>query len=287
MSWHNFFRYGFSHPLASRARSRALLNIILWQVRSRLTTKSIRNEWIGGTFLMVRKGMTGATGNLYYGLHEFSDMGFLLHLLRPGDLFVDVGANVGSYTVLASGVCGARSISFEPDPKTMVDLLANIEANNLANHVTAMQMAVGAKAGELNFTVGLDTMNRIVDSGFDSSIKTQTVAVSMLDHELRRMSPIFMKIDVEGFEEKVIEGADQTLANPSLIAILLETVNENVLSILKKHGFSAYSYDPFSRQLREPNKNQYENNQLFVRESKVVAARVSQAPAFRALGVLI
>jgi hypothetical protein len=56
------------------------------------------------------------TGNLYAGLHEFSEMGFLLHLLRQNDLFVDVGANLGSYTVLASAVCQARNIAFEPVP---------------------------------------------------------------------------------------------------------------------------------------------------------------------------
>ena len=57
--------------------------------------------------------MTGATGNIYAGLHEFVDMAFCLHLLRSGDLFVDVGANIGSYTVLASKVAGANSVTLE------------------------------------------------------------------------------------------------------------------------------------------------------------------------------
>ena len=43
-------------------------------------------QWIKGSKLIVRNGMTGATGNIYCGLHEFADMGFVLHLLRPGDL---------------------------------------------------------------------------------------------------------------------------------------------------------------------------------------------------------
>jgi hypothetical protein len=52
--------------------------------------------------MWATSGMTGATGNLYVGLHEFEEMAFLLHFLRPGDLFADVGANVGSYTILAA-----------------------------------------------------------------------------------------------------------------------------------------------------------------------------------------
>ena len=71
--------------------------------------------------------MTGATGNIYAGLHEFADMAFTLHFLRPDDLFMDVGANVGSYTLLASGVCKARTISFEPYPETMAALRRNID----------------------------------------------------------------------------------------------------------------------------------------------------------------
>ena len=45
--------------------------------------------------------MHGVTGNVYCGLHDFAEMSFMLHLLRAGDLFADIGANVGSYTVLA------------------------------------------------------------------------------------------------------------------------------------------------------------------------------------------
>lgn len=47
--------------------------------------------------------MRGATGNVYVGLHEFESMGFVLHVLRSSSAFIDVGANVGAYTVLAAG----------------------------------------------------------------------------------------------------------------------------------------------------------------------------------------
>ena len=51
--------------------------------------------------------MIGATGNLFCGLHEIEDMGFVLHFLRSDDIFLDVGVNVGTYTVLAAGVAGS------------------------------------------------------------------------------------------------------------------------------------------------------------------------------------
>jgi hypothetical protein len=59
--------------------------------------------FVGDTRLLVARGMRGATGNVYVGLHEFEEMAFALHALRPSSRFIDVGANVGSYTVLAAG----------------------------------------------------------------------------------------------------------------------------------------------------------------------------------------
>jgi hypothetical protein len=65
-------------------------------------------------FGLSLKGLTGATGNWYCGLDAFEDMAFLLHFMREEDLFVDVGANIGSYTILAGNEVGAETIEIEP-----------------------------------------------------------------------------------------------------------------------------------------------------------------------------
>src|SRR6185437_5282689 len=91
-----------------------------WQFQSRIFRRPVIYPFLEKSKIIVQGGMTGATGNIYTGLHEFEEMMFLLHLLRPADLFADVGANVGSYTILASAVAGAGSISFEPLPATFL-----------------------------------------------------------------------------------------------------------------------------------------------------------------------
>jgi FkbM family methyltransferase len=100
--------------------------------------------------------MTGATGNLYCGLHEFYDMTFLIHFLRPEDFFVDVGANVGSYTVLAGSHVGARTFSVEPVPSTFSKLINNISINHLNERVTPFNLALGSKKGSVKFTSSFD-----------------------------------------------------------------------------------------------------------------------------------
>ena len=113
--------------------------------------------WIEGSKLIVRNGMAGATGNIYCGLHEFADMAFLLHFLRTGDLFVDVGANIGSYTVLATAVCGAQTIAAEPDPGTSHSLKRNVQANGIEQRVTLVEAALGSARGTARFSIGNDT----------------------------------------------------------------------------------------------------------------------------------
>ncbi len=119
-----------THPLSREEPAKAWMRFLRCQIRSRLHTEVVF-QWIGGQSLLVRRGMTGATGNICVGLHEFSDMMVALHFLREGDLFLDIGANVGSYSVLASGVCRARSWAFEPDSITAEHLRRNLKLNRL------------------------------------------------------------------------------------------------------------------------------------------------------------
>jgi len=152
------FKFILSHPLNRGRPLSTLARFVTWQVASRLRAE-IEFEWIEGAKLIVSRGMTGATGNIYCGLHEFVEMGFLLHLLRPNDLFLDVGANIGSYTILAASVCRARAIAFEPDPHAARVLRRNIAINHLSALADVREAALGGVRGQIVFTVGLDTMD--------------------------------------------------------------------------------------------------------------------------------
>ena len=156
-------RYWQRHPLASRDLPGTVSRFLRWQLGSRLLRMPVVAPWVQGTALVVETGMTGATMNLYCGLHEAADMAFVLHLLRPGDLFLDVGANVGSYTVLASGVAQAHTLALEPIPATFERLLRNLRMNDLLDRVDARRLAVGATTGTVPFTASRDTTNRAVD----------------------------------------------------------------------------------------------------------------------------
>lgn len=226
-------------------------------------------DWVDGSKLVARNGMTGATGNIYCGLHEFADMAFLLHLLRPGDVFVDVGANIGSYTTLASAVCGARTIAIEPDPQTLGALKKNVAINKVGDLVTVAECAVGATKGVVQFTIGRDTTNRVASRGYGP---TREVQVLPLDDIVGDAQPTLLKLDVEGYEPQVFAGAQRTLKKPSLIAIVTETEDVQIRSLLASHGFVRASYAPSERlavPLSGAKKSASSNNSLYIRPDKV------------------
>ncbi|MEE3718384.1 FkbM family methyltransferase [Tumidithrix elongata RA019] len=227
--------------------------------------------------------MTGATGNIYAGLHEFVDMAFCLHLLRAGDLFVDVGANIGSYTVLASKVVGAHSLSLEPIPITFERLRRNININDIHSLVDARCCAVGRESGFLRFSSDCDTTNQVVNEQYiGTSIE---VPVKSLDQILEALKPTLIKIDVEGYEPEVIQGAINTLMCGSLLAILLETVNTEIEETLQKAGFRAAGYDPFKKALLMPSSSLLSNNYLWIKNCNQVLERCQSAPKYKALGI--
>jgi FkbM family methyltransferase len=273
-----------THPLTRHRRLSAAARVLRWQIESSIRSEVIV-DWIGGTKLAARRGMTGATGNIYAGLHEFADMAFVLHFLRSGDLFADVGANVGSYTILASGVVGCRTVAFEPDPASAATLERNIKLNKITDRVEIRLTAVGARPGVARFSTGLDTMNHVVDSAEQSG---RNVFIETLDSVLigNRRIPALIKIDVEGYEDEVLRGAKAILAASELKAVLTENRSPTVIETLKCAGMVEFGYNAFEHRLTPPNEVLMANA-LFLRDPDYVVSRVSRARPVPVLGAMV
>lgn len=276
----NLVRATMAHPVGRRQPIRSMARIVGWQVRSRLSRRAIEHRWVGDSRLVVEQGMTGATGNIYFGLHEFADMAVVLHLLRAGDLMLDIGANVGSYTVLAAKVAGARVEAFEPASETRPKLLANIAANGIDDLVTVHECALGDRDGEVQFSVGLDCVNRVGAPGTSIS-----VPLRRLDSVAADFDPVMIKIDVEGFEPQLFAGAEATLAKSTLRLIETETLDSGILAQLARHGFERRYYNPFTRLLTAASVGIDSNNALFVRDEPWVAQRLRTASRHDILGI--
>jgi FkbM family methyltransferase len=276
----------WNHPLNAHHKVAALRRVAWWQLASRLRSGPIALPFVEGTSLLAVKGMTGATGNWYCGLHEVRDMAFVLHVLRRDELFLDVGANIGSYTVLAAGAVGARVTSVEPIPTTFANLLRNVECNGLAPKVNAWQGGLSDSQGTRWFTATLGTVNHVITNG--ESGPAVEVSVRSVDDLVGARVPLIIKIDVEGYEDRVVRGADRTLADSRVLAVVMETNGSGARygvdeaepgTLMKQHGFCPYTYDPFARRLLEV--SCANGNTIFVRDKAAVEARLRTAKRYR------
>ncbi len=281
------------HPLNRDHKLASLARFAKWQLTSRLASGPVIHDWIAGSRFLVRNGETGLTGNIYTGLQEFQDMAFLLHVLRKDDLFVDVGANVGSYSILAGAVAGARGVAFEPVPAIYQRLTLNVRLNDLEERVTCLNLGLGSEPGEVAFSGQDDTLDHVLTAE-ETSEDSLTVEISTLDTVLAGQAPTVMKIDVEGYETAVLDGASATLQNPALRAVILELNGEGrrygfddsrIMDRMQDLGFQTYSYDPMTRALSGVDgQDQSSDNTLFVRDEPFVTDRLKSSPAYEILG---
>ena len=180
MSWlpkcQAFFKHSipdfWRHPLWQSSHWSPFLRLAKLQVAFALGGREVRLPWIDGLQLPVSRGDSGLTGNYYLGLQEFKDMAFVLHLLREDDLFVDIGANLGSYSMLAAGSAGAKSLAFEPVPATYERLLSVMAINNISQRVSVRNLALAsaeqvANGVRLAFSADRDCYNSFVGESYE------------------------------------------------------------------------------------------------------------------------
>jgi FkbM family methyltransferase len=284
--------YVIRHPLNHGGRARALGRVLRWQLASRFGAGPDTVPFVNETRLLVESGMTGASGNWYCGLHEHDDMGFALHFLRATDLLVDIGANVGSYTVLAAGAAGARVVAVEPVPSTFHALRANCRLNKLDDRVTLLNAGVGNAAMKSWFTSGLDPENHALAPGdpLGSAVEVDVVTLDSLATDIK---PTFIKIDVEGFESAVLAGGSRTMRSQALRAVLVElngggrrygVGDETIHAQMRDFGFLPARYDVLARSiacLPAESWNRRGDNTLYLRDIAECQDRVRSAARFR------
>jgi len=135
--------------------------------------------------------------------------------LRAGDIFVDVGAFIGLYTI-AVGLRlrgSGRVVAFEPDDRNFSLLQEHVKLNGLERAVELHQAAVSDKDGKSHFVANGSSESHLVSSGWKD---TTIIDVVTLDSVFRGKRIDVLKIDVEGYERTVLSGADNVLRTPGL-----------------------------------------------------------------------
>ncbi len=146
---------------------------------------------------------------------EASDLSTLGSLLQPGQTFVDCGANIGLWTLVAASLVGdsGKVIAFEPNPQTHAKLSRNVSSNHWDSSVQVFNAACAAKAARLPFSCSPE--HNISQVQLQPDEHTILVEALTLDSILGRQTVHGIKLDIEGYELQALQGAQEILQRSS------------------------------------------------------------------------
>jgi FkbM family methyltransferase len=242
----NVVRFTWAHPANRGRRLRAVYRAVRFQVRGRLLNKPTLAPLGNRSHVWALPHRVGASMVLYANPPNYPEMLAWRRVLRPGDIFVDVGSNIGAYAIWAAEQ-GADVIALEPALDTFELLRRNIALNGY--RVEAIQAAAGAASGSARFTSGRDCGNRLDPGG------SVEVPIVTLDAIIGGRTVAGLKIDVEGFELDVLLGCGQALSEQRIKLVQLEwnrtsqgaagTDRRPVADLLASYGYRLYRPDGY------------------------------------------
>ena len=163
-------------------------------------------------------------------LYNYNNMRLLQMLLRDEGSFLDIGANIGSFTLIASEQEKARAYAFEPHPETFRLLQRNVELNR-RNNISLFNIALGRADGEVFLSDDAGSAsNHIEPVQSERTVAVRCMRIDTVCSEYG-IHPQYVKIDVEGFEYDVLAGFGDYLE-----AIDLLMIEMNGLSDQRSHG---------------------------------------------------
>jgi len=206
-----------------------------------LATRARGMRWIVGS------GPHGC----WLGFNEWRTRRRMAELAAPGGVVWDVGANVGSYTLLAAALVGpeGRVAAFEPLPANVRYLREHVRLNDLAN-VDVLELAAFDRSGPVRFHADVDRLlGRVHEEG-----EAVVEAVTLDDALARRLAPPpdLIKVDVEGGEAAVLRGAEGVLAEHRPVLIVSTHgpgVRREVVDSMEALGYRVSALDRTGREL--------------------------------------
>ena len=201
--------------------------------------------------LKGKKWHVATRSSFFAGTYEPEQTALFEKMFMEGDVVLDLGAHVGYYTVLASVLVGdtGQVVVFEPEPENLYFLHRHVKLNKCDN-VTVIEACVADSSGECTFCREGTGTGHIDEAG------DLTVPVVSLDELLADGTiplPDYMKIDVEGAELRVLQGASQLIADarPTIfLSVHGEQLSADCSDFLKARSYQLRAI--VTKQLSEP-----------------------------------
>jgi FkbM family methyltransferase len=238
-------------PESARHESmpRKFLRWVGGSVLPRTAYPVVKGPLKGRRFVLGAAAGEGGGASVYVGLMEPEKTAALQALLAPGQTVFDIGANIGYYTVLAARTVGPRGkvFAFEPFARNLSYLYRHVTLNEATN-VTVVPVACADRIGLSLFTPGVDcaTGSLVAEAPALSTTSAPVVVATTTVDEVVRLTgatPDVLKIDVEGAEVQVLQGARHTLATARprlLLGVHSDALRAECTALLASLGYVAH-----------------------------------------------
>jgi len=250
-----------SHDAFRESPVRYSRRLIAWRVRCLVGSSAVVRIPEFGIKLFVPPVWRGSAKIIYVFRAAYErELHLLSRFLSNGDVFVDVGANYGVYTAVASRLVGSsgRVLSFEPAAHAYAVLQHNIEIGDLDN-VSAFRVALSNRREEMILRLREDASTNAIAHAAGTGESFEPITTSTLDEELAR-EPAgrvhVLKLDVEGAEELVLRGALSVLQCSTPVVLfeinteasqMLGLQPDGAWNLLRSHEYRFFQVDPHHR----------------------------------------
>ena len=216
---------------------------------------------------------------VFVNAFENDEVLFLNRFLKPGDQFIDIGANSGLFTVYGARIVKntGQVFAFEPTDTTYKKLCENIELNKFSN-IQTHRLAISNKNDDLEFyslSEGFDAWNSLAKPIINKEykvLKVKAIQIDKLDEiGINFNNSALVKIDIEGWELHAIQGGINSLKNEKAPTLMIEFADEHarnagasckeLYSFIESLGYKMYKYDHLKNEIiPAPNLDYYYEN---------------------------
>lgn len=213
-------------PSLARLNDRLTNELLPWLYRRAVTAETVETDALGFRLRLDGRDSGVTPSLLVDGRYEPGEAELFSRIVQPGDVVVDVGANVGVYTLLAARAVGpsGRVYALEPDPRSFELLQANIGLNGFEN-VVSLRVAVGAREGKATLArdrhnAGLHSLARanVVHPAETTEVEVVTLDGLARGQGIERVNVV--KLDVQGSEADVVAGGTQLFRAKGLVVFM-------------------------------------------------------------------
>jgi FkbM family methyltransferase len=241
------YRYISESPSNKGQKAYRVLLAIVWQFYKRVIGLPIISRLDNGASFILLPNSTNSTGNIYVKTYEAEYIYFLRKEVLEGGIFLDIGAHMGLYTLLlkdkfSGGFC------FEPSGDNLQALRNNLAINNLQTKFRTIEKAVSDREGFAFLQIkgaysGVNALEKEAENFKGQMVNTTSIDAFLYEQQIK--DPIrLIKIDTEGHEMKVLEGARETLkANRECIVVFENSLDDTAISFFSNLSYKLFSID--------------------------------------------